>query len=189
MDLRTFVKVYRLFSIHECDNALKGNVDALWNRHEWYGYQNQASTMAHVEDDPDTTYFGESFTGEILSKLVPITKQYFQDTGLDERPLVSTLSIPKLNRYQTGRRIQKHVDHIASLFDGTEKGIPILSYVLLMNNRFEGGDLKFTFADNSSYTPSLEVGEVVVWPSVFMYNHEVTPVTKGERYSVVVWGW
>ena len=35
----------------------------------------------------------------------------------------------------------------------------------------------------------LGVGDVVMWPSVFLYPHEVTPVTKGTRITAVMWGW
>ena len=32
-----------------------------------------------------------------------------------------------------------------------------------------------------------QANSVHVYPSNFLYPHEVNPVTKGERYSIIVW--
>lgn len=64
-----------------------------------------------------------------------------------------------------------------------------LSCILMLNNDYVGGKLRF--ADTISVKPYLEieaaVGRLVIWPSGFMYPHSVTPVTEGKRYSVVAW--
>lgn len=58
-----------------------------------------------------------------------------------------------------------------------------LSAVLLLSNtdEFEGG--KFQFSDLSDVP--MERGSLIVFPS-FM-RHQITPVTKGKRYSAVCW--
>ena len=33
----------------------------------------------------------------------------------------------------------------------------------------------------------IKQGSVIVFPSNFMYDHEVKKVTKGNRYSVMTW--
>ena len=57
---------------------------------------------------------------------------------------------------------------------------------------YEGGDLEFDLRDSSDGSPnrivshnSRKIGSVVVFPS-FMW-HRVSPVTKGTRYSLVIW--
>ena len=77
-----------------------------------------------------------------------------------------------------------HVDHIHSLFDGKEKGIPILSMVGLLNDNFKGGEFLICNKDIN-----LKQGEVVVFPSVFLFPHEVKKIIKGDRYSFVVWAY
>lgn len=57
-------------------------------------------------------------------------------------------------------------------------------------NSYEGGNLKFDFGPHSDprYHECLEIrprGSIIVFPS-YMY-HCVTPVTKGTRYSLVMW--
>ncbi len=35
--------------------------------------------------------------------------------------------------------------------------------------------------------PTLKTGDMIIFPSNFLYPHQVMPVTKGERYSIVSW--
>ena len=79
----------------------------------------------------------------------------------------------------------KHIDHIKSLFDGERKGIPVLSIIGALNNNYTGGEL--IFFDN--YQIKLKEGDVLLFPSNFLYPHLVKPVTKGERYSFISWSW
>jgi predicted 2-oxoglutarate/Fe(II)-dependent dioxygenase YbiX len=76
-----------------------------------------------------------------------------------------------------------HSDHITSIFDGEMKGIPTLSIVGLLNEDFDGGEFKFW----DKYDMNLEIGDILVFPSNFLYNHQVNKVTRGIRYSFVSW--
>ena len=78
-----------------------------------------------------------------------------------------------------------HCDHIHSLFDGERKGIPILSVLGLLNDNFEGGD--FIFFDD--YKIKFNKGDIIIFPSIFLYPHRVAPVTKGTRDTFVSWVW
>jgi predicted 2-oxoglutarate/Fe(II)-dependent dioxygenase YbiX len=78
-----------------------------------------------------------------------------------------------------------HHDHIHTLFDGEKKGVPILSILGLLNDNFEGGD--FLMFDAKKV--NLSAGDIILFPSNFLYPHAVTTITKGTRYSFVSWGW
>jgi predicted 2-oxoglutarate/Fe(II)-dependent dioxygenase YbiX len=91
----------------------------------------------------------------------------------------------RFNRYQPGQIMRQHIDHIHSIFDGENKGIPVLSFILNFNDEYEGADLFFW--DNDSY--KLGKGDIIMWPSNFLYPHGVTEATKGKRYSGVCWAW
>ena len=39
------------------------------------------------------------------------------------------------------------------------------------------------------YELDLGKGDIVMWPSNFLYPHGVTEATKGKRYSAVTWAW
>ena len=89
----------------------------------------------------------------------------------------------RFNRYKKGQIMSKHQDHIQSLFTGNIRGIPILSIVGVLNDDYEGGE--FIMFDD--YEIKLKAGDLIVFPSVFLYPHLVKPVKKGIRYSFVSW--
>jgi predicted 2-oxoglutarate/Fe(II)-dependent dioxygenase YbiX len=76
-----------------------------------------------------------------------------------------------------------HCDHIHDIFDGTRKGIPIMTLVGVLNDDYEGGDFLMWEKEKIS----IPTGSVLVFPSNFMYPHEVTSIKTGSRYSFVSW--
>jgi hypothetical protein len=63
-----------------------------------------------------------------------------------------------------------------------------LSISFILNDNYEGGDLQFIDpATRQTITIKKEKNSMIIFPSSFMYAHKVTPVTKGERYSVIIW--
>lgn len=91
----------------------------------------------------------------------------------------------RYNRYDKNTRMKLHCDHIHSMFDGNRKGIPTLSILGALNDDYEGGDLIFWEQEKNE----LKAGQIMIFPSNFMYPHKVTEVTKGTRYSFVSWVW
>ena len=79
----------------------------------------------------------------------------------------------------------EHADHIHGLFDGERKGIPVLSAVGLLNNEFEGGE--FIMCEDEEI--NLSAGDMLIFPSVFLFPHRVKPIISGIRYSCVTWAW
>ena len=79
--------------------------------------------------------------------------------------------------------MREHHDHIHSLFDGQHKGIPVLSFIGILNDNYKGGD--FIIRNKKIKT---KTGDIIIFPSSFMFPHKVTEVTKGIRYSFVSWG-
>jgi len=90
-----------------------------------------------------------------------------------------------LNRYTPGTTMRTHIDHIHSLFDGRQKGIPVLSMIGILNEDYDGGELVF-FDD---YKIKTKTGDLIIFPSCFLYPHAIEEVTKGTRYSFVSWAW
>ena len=60
----------------------------------------------------------------------------------------------------------------------------IVSAVLYLNSDYDGGQLRFTRLDNLTIKP--EPGDLIVFPSSYLYMHESKPVLSGSKYSVVV---
>ena len=91
----------------------------------------------------------------------------------------------RFNEYKENKKMALHCDHIHSMFDGEKKGIPILSVLGVLNDDYEGGE--FILFDNEVIP--FEQGDLIIFPSNFMYPHKVEPVTKGTRYSNISWVW
>jgi len=91
----------------------------------------------------------------------------------------------KFNQYRPTAIMTEHCDHIHGLFDGNRKGIPILSVVGLLSNDFTGGEFVM-FKDK---VIELKEGDILIFPSVFMYTHRVEPILTGTRNSFVSWVW
>ena len=89
----------------------------------------------------------------------------------------------RFNRYDKNKLMSKHCDHIHSLFTGNIRGIPILSIIGVLNDDYRGGD--FIMFDN--YKIKLKAGDLILFPSNFMYPHLVKEVKEGTRYSFVSW--
>ena len=89
----------------------------------------------------------------------------------------------RFNRYNKNQIMSKHSDHIHSLFTGEKRGIPILSIVGVLNDDYKGGE--FIMFDD--YEIKFKIGDLIIFPSVFLYPHLVKSVKKGIRYSFVSW--
>lgn len=91
----------------------------------------------------------------------------------------------RFNRYDVGTEMRIHCDHIHTLFDGIRRGIPTLTILGSLNEDYEGGDL-ILFKDTKI---DFKTGDLLIFPSNFLYPHEVSKITKGTRYSFVSWSW
>jgi hypothetical protein len=87
----------------------------------------------------------------------------------------------RINRYGVGGFMSSHVDNIHHSH-GQSYGYPQCSILLFLNDDYEGG--QFVVVDKEYETKK---GSAIVFPSNFMFPHEVREVTNGERWSVVTW--
>lgn len=82
-----------------------------------------------------------------------------------------------LLEYAAGCFYNQHTDH----FELEPRSI---SCSLNLNDEYTGGE--FTFFDNE-ITYSLGKGDVIMFPSNFMYPHAIKPILSGTRYSIITW--
>jgi hypothetical protein len=90
---------------------------------------------------------------------------------------------PKFMKYQETHDMMEHCDHVGNAVGG--KGIPTVSIVGNFGDDFEGGALRFWGTKDYYF----KKGEIMFFPSNFLYPHRVRKVTKGLRYSFVSWVW
>ena len=87
----------------------------------------------------------------------------------------------RLNKYSYGGFMSRHVANIHHSH-GQEYGYPQVSALLFLNDDYKGGQLKI-----SDITYNTKKGSAIIFPSNFMFPHEVNLITEGTRYSIVTW--
>ena len=102
----------------------------------------------------------------------------------------------QITRYKKGGFYSLHQDglgdHLSAYDNPTNTflhgNVRKLSMSIMLNDNFEGGAFEFASysKEQCKITPiEAEGGSVIVFPSSI--EHRVAPITKGTRYSVVVW--
>lgn len=178
--LFNFIKTYdNVFSEEECKNIL----DEYSSSDEW----NVATTEGNVDNyrvcedldmsgvsslnkNPDVRYKLDILT---YRKVHSCAEKYKDEFGVR----VDGDSGYNLLRYNDGGYHRSHTDDIKS-------AKRILSMSIVLNDNYEGGELSF-FDDGYVIPP--KVGSVVIFPSNFMFPHEVKTVNNGTRYAIVTW--
>lgn len=181
--LDRYIKKFQLLTADECDMIVLENRNAPWSRHGWYN--NESGGLSHRTDDPSVLQMDKKHSYIVWRKMEQVLGDYFGALG--HEPSVGNLTIPRFNKYEVDQKMDWHVDHIRDIFDGNNKGIPILSFITLLNDDYEGGEFCFDLA-GTEVEYAIGKGECLVWPSVFLYPHYVKPVTQGIRQSFVIWG-
>jgi predicted 2-oxoglutarate/Fe(II)-dependent dioxygenase YbiX len=91
--------------------------------------------------------------------------QIERDTGYD------------LLKYETQQFYTEHTDSFLEM-------PRVLSCSIVLNDDYEGGEFAF-FGRELTY--KIPKGSAILFPSNFMYPHEIMPVTSGTRYSIITW--
>jgi predicted 2-oxoglutarate/Fe(II)-dependent dioxygenase YbiX len=183
MNLIDYVGVYKNhINKSICEETVKQLNDKRWVKHEYaYG----GGTVSY-EDDLQISYDNVPTKKIIMDSIWDVTNQYVtKDLNCEWYSGWNGFSEVRFNRYDENTQMRKHCDHIKYIFDGERKGIPTLTILACLNNDYTGGDL-ILFDDEKI---QFNAGDVVVFPSNFLYPHRITPITKGVRYSCVSWVW
>lgn len=113
----------------------------------------------------DTELFG--YINSAISKYCSETKHLMiqQDSGYT------------ILRYSKGGKYVEHVDH-------SMENNRALTIIVNLNDDYSGGELHHF---GGKLKNALGKGDVVVFPANFQYPHAITPITSGNRYSIVTW--
>lgn len=185
-NLQDYVKVYKDFVDEDlCKRTLISLQNIIWNKHSFYDVNSNTETTYDNDLSVSNEFFKEK--NEITKKVWLSLEQYVLKDFSSFKWFRgwSGHSFPRFNKYDRSTEMRIHCDHIHTLFDGQVRGVPILTVLGALNNDYEGGEFVM-FGDTEIEFPA---GSVMVFPSNFMFPHEVRPVTAGTRYSYVSWAW
>jgi hypothetical protein len=185
--INDYIVVENFLSKDTCNTIIE-NIDkkTYWEKHNWY---NPKENYRYSKSDKELDvlcidYELSKIIYPIVNKAIKNYVKRFDIGGENTTNFINYFTPVRFNKYITGTKMRKHFDFIQSIFDGNYKGIPILSIVGSLNDNYEGGE--FVFNDN--HIIKLNAGDFLMFPSTFMYAHEVREITKGTRYSFVSWG-
>ena len=126
-----------------------------------------------IENDPsDTSIKLQKIWQDVYDRQFPAVQDYCQTFSITDLKYWEAFNFIK---YKEGQHFSYHHDHGFS-YNCT------VSLVQYLNDDYEGGELDF---NTWGYTYKPEAGDLVIFPSNFMYPHSAMPVTKGTKYSIV----
>ena len=189
-DLLSYVKHYKSFLNESLCDTTVAELDlidkSLWNEHEFYNPINDKFTKESGNQELSTLYSKNISTKEVIMKeLWNGIYDYIIGLNFSWYNGWKAYSEVRFNKYSQNKKMAEHCDHIHTLFDGTHKGIPILSVLGILNDNYEGGEF-IMFGDKEI---KFSKGDLLIFPSVFLYPHKVEPVKVGTRYSLISWVW
>jgi len=172
--VHSYAYLLKAFSIEECENIIKIGKNKTLKKGTVFG-----GKIEEIRNSQISWLYPDDGLVEIFKKITDIilmlNQKYFNFDlfGITEGLQFTNYTAPSGN-------YNKHVDRSFS--------IPIrklsMSIQLSNPNEYEGGDL--LLHEGEEGIPLLkEQGTLLLFPSYIL--HEVTPVTKGERNSLVTW--
>ena len=174
-----------------CDAIVKDIETRPWEPHTWYNEvtDSHSSKQTMELDVQNTTPELQRVLANFVVEAGKIYNKNYSYPYADQPDrsgqFMSQFSPVRFNRYKPGQIMRQHHDHIHSLFDGKIKGVPVLTFILNFNDDYEGADL-FFWEDTVA---KLGKGDIIMFPSNWLFPHGVTEATNGVRYSGSVWGW
>ena len=156
--LEDFIYKEKLIPEGLCVRIMNAFPDFKWTTHTWY---NTVSGNTGSHDSKEL-------------EVVPADKEFHDQ--------LSPFVIQALDEYQD--KLKQKIIHIHDIFDGVDKGVPILSIVGALNDNYEGGEFCL-----GPHTFKMEQGDILLFPSSFVYPHHVNEIKKGTRCTFVSWAY
>ena len=186
------LNIYKnVFSIDDANryiNVLESNLDGT-KKYKWADatVTNSPNPIKKARDCVDFKYKQENLgpKDETNSELIDLHEEIYQNLKLciDDYAKYWGISIVYYEAFNfvkyegEGTHFNIHADH-GPAYNCT------VSAVIYINEDYEGGELKFPRLDNLVYKP--KVGDIVLCPSNYIYEHASLPMKSGTKYCVVV---
>ena len=182
--IEDYIYVKNYIPTEVCEELIDECNKKEWKKHTWNNY----AAGTH-NSEPTKELDVMPCTQEQQDKITPYLLKALEDyqikvsvPGEKTQSFLTKFSPIRFNKYEVGTLMREHYDHIHSLFDGKMRGVPIVSIVANLNESYEGAEFYCRGKEIK-----LKTGDILLFPSNFMYPHEVKETTKGTRYSFVSW--
>ena len=183
--IKSYIYVENHIPKEVCESLIDECNTKIWEKHKWNNYAS-GETSSEPTKELDVMACTKEQQAKITPYLVEALNKYQEKHSVPgqktQGPWLSKFSPIRFNRYPVGTMMREHYDHIHSIFDGQMKGVPLVSIVANLNEDYEGSEF---YCRGEKI--ELKTGDILLFPSNFMYPHEVRETTKGTRYSFVSW--
>ena len=113
-----------------------------------------------------------------INKMVNVAiSKLLRDSGLKHLHNLNKCSPCLLLKYEEGQHYADHIDYYEMWGCRTD-----FTAVINLNDDYEGGHFHI-----SGLRYETKKGSAIIFPSNFMFPHEVNRIEKGTRYSIVTW--
>lgn len=146
------------------------NLNQNKNSNEDVSYRNNKISWIDMNDDNKWLY------NKVKELILTVNQKFLFD--------LTDLEVLQYTVYETGEFYKKHIDTESTLFVGDACRKLSFSVQLTDPKEYEGGELLIHTSENA-IVASKEFGSITFFPSFLL--HEVVPVTKGKRVSLVGW--
>ena len=157
---------------------LEGKTTAEWKQSTFSNaYKNTGTSRVSMDEywiKPQAPYYKD-----IAESFQHCVKDYI---GVFDKIATTHHSDFRINRYKQGGFMKQHIDAIHHSH-GQKQGFPHLTSLIFLNDDYEGGEFVLC---GDKYIEKIQ-GSAVVFPSNFMYPHEVKEVTEGKLFSIMTW--
>ena len=127
--------------------------------------------LPHHTDKPSGIL--SDFTNKFHEEMKPCLDKYLEFYTAK----IEKFESPQLLRYGKEQKFHNHIDDHPFF----TRRISLTYYI---NDEYNGGDVEFK---RFGLRFKANKGQLLIFPSNFVYSHEVHPVTDGLRYVVVQW--
>jgi hypothetical protein len=182
------ILVYKNVLVNELNliNRLEKSISDTANPHKWreatvgYGFKKPdyrdcvdfKFRKSDLHRTDESTLELKQIWQDCYDRMSEAVKDYCFTNNLSELEYWEVMNFVKYNK---GQHFQEHTDHGYS-YNAT------VSLVGYLNDDYEGGELFFS---RQQVTVDPDAGDLVIFPSNFMYPHRAMPVENGTKYSLV----
>ena len=130
----------------------------------------------------DQSSFGKKLVCNYLKSTIFKACEVYKD----KFPHFSWKKISQMDllKYETNNFDAGYKYHVDMGYGVTQRQ---LSISIALNNDYLGGEFMFDFGSQGEAQYPQNVGDCLMFPSNFMFPHQVNKVTKGTRYAIIAW--
>jgi predicted 2-oxoglutarate/Fe(II)-dependent dioxygenase YbiX len=182
LNIEDYVKVYSNILSTEICNKLSALIEEYPNKIRFSDDLNNLLRSGEFADMRKNKKF-DLYVRSIIDKLLKVViKNYSQDVKSFYYSYGDSINHYHYHALKYGKNdnFKIHHDHYAETLNYSR----LLTVCVYLNEDYDGGELEFP---SIKKTFKFKTGDVIVFPSNWMFYHGVNPILSGNRYSLTVW--